>query len=233
MAYIPVHRYREKLGQKIEQIDQKIGQIDKVPEVIAASIDKKFKEERELRERESKEREDRERIEKERADKERLEKEKDTQKANKALEDARQRGILEDKNKLLEEMGKDVLCPTCVDMKRVGAEKSKLVDKELNEIKQIHEKFHKLERIDGNNSGLIVKCTGPDCGKEYGLVDLDADHKCTTCGYPLKKPEDKSKDIEDCPLCGGKKATKYNWSFRNMKKRRDESLKEGLKEKKK
>lgn len=224
--YVPVYRDRERLGQKIEQIDQKIGQIDKVPEVIAASIEKKFKEERELRERELKEKEDRERTEKERVDKERLEKEKDTEKANRALEDARKRGILEDKNKLLEEMEKDVLCPTCVDMKRVGAGiGTKLADKGLDEIKQIHEKFHKLERIDGDNSGLMVRCTGPDCGKEYGLVDLDADQKCTTCGYPLKKPGDKSKDIEVCPLCGGKKATKYNWSFRNMKKRRDEILK--------
>lgn len=231
---VPVYRDREKLGQRIEQIGQKVSQIDKIKEDILGNIDRKFKEEKELREKEFKEKQEKERSERERIDKERLEKDKEVERANKALEDARKRGLLENGDKLIKEIEKGITCPTCVDSKGIKKLAEGIKENIGNvttpfgvmedEMKKVHEKFHKLEKAD--NTGLSLKCTGPNCGKEYVLADRDADFKCTGCGFPIKRPEDKSKDIENCPLCGSEDAVKFNWKvYRDMKKRREETKK--------
>lgn len=68
--------------------------------------------------------------------------------------------------------------------------------------------IHKL-----TSEGLTAKCIGDKCGAEYILVPKDADHKCTTCGLPIKKPIEGGKyQVEACPLCGNKKALKFNLS---------------------
>src|SRR3972149_1192413 len=59
--------------------------------------------------------------------------------------------------------------------------------------------------------GVTYKCTGPDCGKEYVMVDKTADYKCVNCGVPIKRPEDDKLTIDSCPFCKGKKAVKFDW----------------------
>jgi Zn finger protein HypA/HybF involved in hydrogenase expression len=80
----------------------------------------------------------------------------------------------------------DLLCPTC---------------------KRGH--VHKME-----SDGLSVKCIGPECGKEYVLIDKKSDYQCATCGVPIKKPEDPdvAKNMAGCPFCGGKKSVRHDWS---------------------
>ncbi len=77
----------------------------------------------------------------------------------------------------------DLLCPTC----HIGH-------------------LHKMEQ-----SGLSVKCVGDKCGREYVLLDTQADYQCKNCGIPIKKPDD-PKSIDSCPYCGSKKAVKFDWS---------------------
>ena len=60
--------------------------------------------------------------------------------------------------------------------------------------------------------GVTYKCTGPDCGKEYVMVDKTADYKCVNCGVPIKRPEDDKLKMDSCPFCKGKKAVKFDWS---------------------
>jgi len=68
--------------------------------------------------------------------------------------------------------------------------------------------IHKL-----STDGLTVKCTGPNCGKEYIMVDKSADYKCTACNTPVKKPDDDSKaEGSECLFCGNNIATKIDFS---------------------
>ncbi len=59
--------------------------------------------------------------------------------------------------------------------------------------------------------GVTYKCTGPNCGKEYVMVDKTADYKCVGCGGPIKRPEEENIKMESCPFCKGKKAVKFDW----------------------
>ena len=59
--------------------------------------------------------------------------------------------------------------------------------------------------------GVSYKCTGPNCGKEYIMVDKTADYKCTNCGVPIKRPENEKSKMDACPFCKGKKAVKFDW----------------------
>lgn len=61
-------------------------------------------------------------------------------------------------------------------------------------------------------NGVTFKCTGPNCGKEFVMVDKSSDYKCTNCGGPLKKPEDDKIKMDTCPFCHGAKAVKYPWA---------------------
>ncbi len=61
------------------------------------------------------------------------------------------------------------------------------------------------------SDGVTYKCTGPNCGKEYVMVDKTADYKCVGCGSPIKKPEDEKMKMDSCPFCHGKKAVKFDW----------------------
>ncbi len=61
------------------------------------------------------------------------------------------------------------------------------------------------------SDGVTFKCTGPNCGKEYVMVDKSADYKCVGCGSPIKRPEDEKMKIDSCPFCHGKKAVKFDW----------------------
>ncbi len=58
--------------------------------------------------------------------------------------------------------------------------------------------------------GSRVKCVGPNCGKEYEMVDLTSDLQCAGCGAPLKE-DIVVKTNDECPFCGSKKARKFNW----------------------
>lgn len=58
--------------------------------------------------------------------------------------------------------------------------------------------------------GTRTRCVGPDCGKEYEMVDMTSDLKCAGCGAPIKSDNIKGKD-DGCPFCSGKKAMKYRW----------------------
>ena len=60
-------------------------------------------------------------------------------------------------------------------------------------------------------NGVSYKCTGPNCGKEYIMVDKAADYKCANCGVPIKRPEDEKLKMDACPFCKGKKAVKFDW----------------------
>jgi DNA-directed RNA polymerase subunit RPC12/RpoP len=60
--------------------------------------------------------------------------------------------------------------------------------------------------------GVSYKCTGPECGKEYVMIDKSADYKCVGCGAPIKRPEDEKLKIDSCPFCKGKKAVKFDWN---------------------
>jgi DNA-directed RNA polymerase subunit RPC12/RpoP len=63
---------------------------------------------------------------------------------------------------------------------------------------------HKLEKKEG-----VLKCTGPECSKEYILVDKNvlSDKKaktgyvCKDCGLPHAKPS-KATDDDHCTNCG-------------------------------
>jgi DNA-directed RNA polymerase subunit RPC12/RpoP len=59
--------------------------------------------------------------------------------------------------------------------------------------------------------GVSYKCTGPNCGKEYIMVDKAADYKCVNCGIPIKRPDDGKIQLYACPNCKGKKAVKFDW----------------------
>jgi rubrerythrin len=83
--------------------------------------------------------------------------------------------------------GNNILCPDC-------------------------EKGH-IHRLDIDKTGLVFKCTGPECGEEYVLTPKDADYKCTNCSAPIKKP--KNEEIVkamSCPFCKSAKAVKFDWS---------------------
>lgn len=79
--------------------------------------------------------------------------------------------------------------------------------------------IHKLE-----SSGLTMKCTDGSCGEEYFVIPKGADHTCTECGYPIKKPAD-DKLLEACPFCKNTKAIPFSagkpvikFDFSRMKK---------------
>lgn len=154
----------------------------KVEEKVKSEVESKVKTEIDKRVNEIlKEREDKEKAEK--ANK--LARAVDVAKAIKGESDKDKVTVATAAEKITVEKAKhdDVLCPTCHD--------------------------GHVHRIETN--GLSVKCTGPNCGKEYVLVDKTADYQCATCGVPIKKPND-PKSIEGCPFCSGKKAFKYDWS---------------------
>jgi len=79
--------------------------------------------------------------------------------------------------------------------------------------------IHKME-----SSGLKMKCTDGTCGEEFFVIPKSADHSCSNCGFPIKKPEDETK-IDACPFCkntlanpfsNGKPSIKFD--FTKMKK---------------
>lgn len=70
--------------------------------------------------------------------------------------------------------------------------------------------------------GITAKCTGPNCGKEYLLLEKikkiedkskRKDLLCTTCGHTMAEHEIKGKNYDTCPLCErGKGVMKINWA---------------------
>ena len=78
---------------------------------------------------------------------------------------------------------------------------------------------HKIE-----SSGLKLKCTDGKCGEEYFVIPKSADHACTNCGFPIKKPEDE-KSLDGCPFCSNNEAHPFKngnpplkFDFSKMKK---------------
>lgn len=59
---------------------------------------------------------------------------------------------------------------------------------------------HKME-----SNGLKLKCADGKCGEEYFIIPKSADHTCTNCGFPIKKPADE-KTLDACPFCNNNKA---------------------------
>lgn len=213
---VPVYR-RQKVA----------NDVNKAKEDILGNVDKRFKEEREAREKELKElKETTEKIEKDRA----------TAKVAGVLGDSVKKSKLEEKKRMVDELGKGIYCPTCVGS--VGSEgvsgkekiknlKKKLeeevekeiidsdTDKELHDNKHHH--LHKLERSENDKGGLTLKCTGPDCKKEYILVDPDSDYQCNDCKIPINSKT----NPDTCPLCGSKDAKRFNWKmYRDIRKER-------------
>lgn len=75
--------------------------------------------------------------------------------------------------------------------------------------------IHQLKESEsgGSGSGLVYKCTGPNCGEEYVMISKNSDFKCATCGVPIKRPSEGSKiQVSSCPFCSGRKAAKFNWN---------------------
>lgn len=79
--------------------------------------------------------------------------------------------------------------------------------------------IHKLE-----NSGLTMKCTDGSCGEKFFVIPEGADHSCSECGYPIKKPVD-DKLLDACPFCKNIKAIPFSngkpvikFDFSKMKK---------------
>lgn len=79
--------------------------------------------------------------------------------------------------------------------------------------------IHKME-----SNGLKMKCTDGNCGEELFVIPKGADHTCTDCGFPIKKPSDESK-LEACPFCHNTKAIPFSngkpvikFDFSRMKK---------------
>lgn len=62
---------------------------------------------------------------------------------------------------------------------------------------------HKLD-----SSGLTMKCTDGTCGEKFFVIPEGADHTCSNCGFPLKKPSD-DKVIESCPFCKNDTAQQF------------------------
>lgn len=194
--------------------------VKRVKEDIIGNIDKRFKEEREAREKELREL------------KETSEKEKATAKVAGVLEDSVKKSKLNEKKRMIDDLGKGIYCPTCVggvkgEKEKIESIKKKLeeeiekgivdsdIDKSLHDYEHHH--LHKLERVNGDKTGLLIKCTGPDCKKEYILTDPDSDHKCDGCGIPINSKT----NPETCPLCGSKDAKRFNWKmYGNIKKER-------------
>ena len=59
------------------------------------------------------------------------------------------------------------------------------------------------------SSGLTMKCTDGTCGEELFVIPKSADHSCSECGFPIKKPSD-DKVIEACPFCKNDKAIPFS-----------------------
>ena len=79
--------------------------------------------------------------------------------------------------------------------------------------------IHKME-----SSGLTMKCADGKCGEKFFVIPEGADHSCSECGYPIKKPAD-DKVIEACPFCKNTKALPFSngkpvikFDFSKMKK---------------
>ena len=79
--------------------------------------------------------------------------------------------------------------------------------------------IHKME-----SSGLTMKCADGKCGEELFVIPKSADHSCSECGFPIKKPSD-DKVIEACPFCKNDKAIPFSngkpmikFDFSKMKK---------------
>ena len=64
--------------------------------------------------------------------------------------------------------------------------------------------IHKME-----SSGLTMKCADGKCGEKFFVIPEGADHSCSECGYPIKKPAD-DKLIEACPFCKNNKAIPFS-----------------------
>lgn len=104
--------------------------------------------------------------------------------------------IKEPAKKEPEHVHEDVLCPSCT---------------------KGH--MHKME-----SSGLTMKCTDGSCGEKFFVIPEGADHSCSECGYPIKKPAD-DKLLEACPFCKNTKALPFSsgkpvikFDFSKMKK---------------
>ena len=123
---------------------------------------------------------------------------------------------------------------------RFTAEKNKTVQDKLDTIrktienKPAHE--HKAEvdcpTCKGHTLQVnqdVAKCIGPNCGKEYLLVEkpkasVKKKYLCTTCGHTISKEEiDSVKTKDTCPLCNrGKSFVDINWGeIDNLMKNRD------------
>lgn len=59
--------------------------------------------------------------------------------------------------------------------------------------------------------GLKYHCTGPECKKEYVMVDKTSDFRCINCNAPIKRPENEKVKLESCPFCNSTRAMKYDW----------------------
>lgn len=107
----------------------------------------------------------------------------------KQLKDKDEQKKADDANKIEEEKIKDnngTFCPTCL----ANDHKHKMVADEL---------------------GLKYRCTGPECKKEYVMVDKTSDFRCLNCNAPIKRPENEKIKLESCPFCNGKKSMKFDW----------------------
>lgn len=107
---------------------------------------------------------------------------------------------------------------------KVEAEKQKSAKEKLDEIRKglksaehVHDFSADCPTCKGHTLQVkedTAKCTGPNCGKEFLLVekvkDIEKDKKkyiCATCGYSVSKGEvEKIKSKDVCPSCGIGKA---------------------------
>jgi len=116
-------------------------------------------------------------------------------------------------------------------------ETQKNISDKVRRIKHQFSKIDKVEKVDAHKSedafcpnchnhklhvhDDTAKCTGPDCGKEFLLVEKKPNvrnsHFCTSCGTGLKK-DDAQKLVDndsDCPFCNKKntKLMEIDWSL--------------------
>lgn len=118
---------------------------------------------------------------------------KESSKPSSIVENVVEKPVEKIVEKVVEHNHDDIFCPTC-------------------------SKGH-VHKID--SSGLKMKCTDGKCGEEFVIVPKSADAQCTTCGLPIKIPDDvdlkneknkTSSKLSDCPFCGGTNAKIFDYS---------------------